>query len=110
MSLPDTSKAAKTLNLLTICRKAGKVVLGFDAVKDSVYGGKAFCVCTVSDLSPKTTKEAAYISQREGVPLLKLGLTMEDIWRAMGQRSGVISICDQGFAKRLAQIQEEQVP
>lgn len=98
----------KTLNLLTICRRAGKVILGFDSVKDSVFSGKAFCVCTVSDLSPKTVKEAAFLSDKEGVPLLKLDLTIEDIWGALGKKSGVISICDAGFANRLAQILDEE--
>ena len=31
----------KILNLLTICRKAGKLILGFDAVKEAVLAGKA---------------------------------------------------------------------
>ena len=28
----------KIINLLIICRKAGKFVIGFDAVKEAVYG------------------------------------------------------------------------
>ena len=47
----------KIINLLTICRKAGKLVIGFDAVKEAVYGGNASCVITASDISVKTLRK-----------------------------------------------------
>lgn len=90
-----------------MCRRAGKIILGFDSVKDSVCSGKAFCICTSGDISPKTLKECAYLSNREGVLHLKLDLTMEDIWNSLGRKAGVLSICDEGFANRLEAILNE---
>ena len=36
----------KAVFALSLCRKAGALVTGFDAVKESVYKGKAALVCT----------------------------------------------------------------
>ena len=39
---------------LGLCRKAGKLVMGYDAVCDEVYKGRVALVLTAADLSPKT--------------------------------------------------------
>ena len=44
----------KLFSALSLCRKAGKLVLGFDAVTDSVYGGKAVLVLLAADASDRT--------------------------------------------------------
>ena len=40
------------LGALGLCRKAGKLVMGFDAVAESVMKGKAVLVLTAQDISP----------------------------------------------------------
>ena len=42
------------LGALGLCRKAGKLVMGFDAVAESVMKGKAVLVLTAQDVSPRT--------------------------------------------------------
>ena len=39
---------------VSLCRKAGALTMGFDAVEDAVVKGKAWLVMTASDASPKT--------------------------------------------------------
>ena len=41
---------------LSLCRKAGALVMGFDAVKDSVMRGKAALVLCASDISEGTRR------------------------------------------------------
>lgn len=41
---------------LSLCRKAGVLVMGFDAVKDSVLKGKAELVLCASDISEGTRR------------------------------------------------------
>ena len=72
----------KIINLLTICRKAGKLVIGFDAVKEAVYGGNASCVITASDISAKTYS----------------GLDSDEFYDAVGKKVVVAAVCDYGFA------------
>ena len=60
----SSEKKRKTADLLTICIKAGKTVKGFDSSMDAVKEGKAFCVLTASDASPKTVKEVDFVCER----------------------------------------------
>ena len=42
------------LGALSLCRKAGKLVMGFDAVVEAVMKGKTDYLLLASDISPKT--------------------------------------------------------
>lgn len=46
----------KLFSALSLCKKAGRLVLGFDAVMDSVYQGKAHLVLLASVVSEGTAK------------------------------------------------------
>ena len=54
----------KIINLLTICRRAGKTVIGFDAVCAQMKLNKVFCVLLAADVSPKTKKEIDHSSPK----------------------------------------------
>ena len=82
----------KIINLLTICRKAGKLVIGFDAVKEAVYGGNASCVITASDISVKTLKEVKFFCNNSAVDVVYSGLD------SVGKKVVVAAVCDYGFA------------
>ena len=45
---------------VSLCRKAGALTMGFDAVEDAVVKGKAWLVMTASDASPKTVQRLNY--------------------------------------------------
>ena len=42
----NSEQTKKTANLLTVCIKAGKTVLGFDAAVEAVKSKNAYCVLT----------------------------------------------------------------
>lgn len=65
------------IGLVTMCRKAGKLVMGMDMVKDACNTGKACAVFAATDFSPKSLKEIKSISYKSGIKLYSLGLTME---------------------------------
>ena len=46
----------KLLSAISLCRKAGKLVKGYDAVQESVYSGKAWLVLLAADVSDGTAK------------------------------------------------------
>lgn len=95
----------KILNLLTICRRAGRMELGFDPVKDKIQNGEAHCVICTSDISPKTLKEVRFVADRRNVPVYETEyLSMTDISYALGRRAAVIAVCDRGFAEKIATI------
>ena len=49
----------KLLSAVSLCRKAGKLVMGFDAVRESVMSGKAWLVLLAADVSDGTAKRMA---------------------------------------------------
>lgn len=108
MSLKN-NKTTQILNLLTMARRAGKLTLGFDPVKDAIFKGDADYVCIASDISEKTLKEAKFITERDDIPLLTLMVTMDELWGALGKRIGIIAVCDRGFGKKLEQIVSEKL-
>lgn len=89
---------SKILNLLTICRKAGKLVMGFDSAKDAAEKGKAYLLISAEGLSPKTVKETAFCCSKYNIPHLDGVISMDDIYIRFGKKSGVVAVCDKGFA------------
>lgn len=98
----------KWLNLLTICRKAGRMVPGFDPAKEEIVSGRAKGVFITKDISPKTEKEVLFFCGRKNITVTKTDFTMEDIQKAVGRRAGVLAVCDEGFAKSLVRLSAEE--
>lgn len=99
--------ANNKLGLISICRKAGKLVMGMDMVKDACNTGTAKAVFAASDFSPKSLKEVKFACARNGVKLYSLGLTMDEIGAGLGKRTGALAMTDGGFAKSCAKGLEE---
>ena len=102
------SSNSKT-GIISMCRKAGKLVMGMDMVKDACSLGNARAVFTADDLSVKSLKEVRYTCARYDVKLYALGMTMDDIADGLGKRTGVLAMTDAGFAKSCAKGLEEIV-
>ena len=99
--------SSNKMGLITMCRKAGKLQMGMDMVKDACKNGSAKGVFAAVDFSPKSLKEIKYVCFTENVPLYDLGLTMDEIWQELGKKVGVISIDDNGFYKACAKNLEQ---
>lgn len=87
------------IGLVTMCRKAGKLVMGMDMVKEACNTNTAKAVFTASDFSEKSLKEVKYVCYKNGIKLYALGMTMDEIGEGLGKRTGVIAMTDGGFAK-----------
>lgn len=92
----------KTLSLLTICAKAGKLKLGMDPVKDVCRSGEACCVLVAQDISPKSLKEVKFFCRQENVKMFSLDATIDDVWSSLGKKAGIIGVLDRGFTKKLS--------
>lgn len=95
--------------LLSMCRKAGKLVMGMDMVKDACALGNAKAVFVATDLSAKSLKEIRYTCARYDARLYALGMTMDEIALGIGKRTGVLAMTDAGFSKSCAKGLEEIV-
>ena len=97
-------KMSKLMDLLTICRKAGQLELGFDPMKEALSSGKAQAVITASDLSPKTEKEVRFFAGKNGVPAVSSEITLDEAYRGFGKKAGIFTVCGKGFAEKALEI------
>ena len=95
---------SKTLMHLSLCRKAGKLILGFDAVREGVVAKRVFAVALAKDLSEKTRSNIIFAADREGVPAAQLPDTLDELMPMVGKRAGVLGIADQSLAGKLVQL------
>lgn len=94
----------KLLNFLGLCRRAGKLTVGNDVVIDDVVKGNSKLVIVASDISKNTEKKILLNCHKCNVKVLKLNRTKDELSYAIGKYSTVVSVTDQGFAQKLAQL------
>ena len=89
--------------ILGLCRRAGKMSLGHDASVTSIKQRKAFLAITCSDASDRLKKEIAeecgFDSRK--TKFLVADFTMQDLGLVIGKKTGVFTIDEENFAKRL---------
>ncbi len=91
----------KILNMVSLAKRAGQLVLGFDLVKDTVMASRTDYVFVTQDLSPKSKKEVEYFCSQLDAQITVLPVSMEEIQWAVSKRSGVLTVCNPGMNKRL---------
>ena len=92
------------LRTMSLCKRAGRITMGFDMVKQAVIDGRARLVVTAGDLSDKTLKEILWICGEWNIPVRELPFTIEQLWMELGKRVGVAAITDQGFADKVEKL------
>ena len=85
---------------LGLCRKAGKLLLGFDTVIEAIQKGEAVLVLLAKDCSERTVRGIKAAALENGCEISALPLTMDEISFAVAKRAGVLAVCDSGFAKK----------
>ncbi|MEG1448908.1 MAG: ribosomal L7Ae/L30e/S12e/Gadd45 family protein [Oscillospiraceae bacterium] len=94
----------RILSLISLSKKAGKLILGFDVAKKEIYKGTVDCIYVCCDLSEKTLKEVDYICENMDVEVRKLPISLDEMWYEVGKRSGVICITEFGLAKKVSEL------
>ena len=99
----------KLLSFLGLCRRAGKLVIGAEVTVESLKSGRSRLVIYAEDFSRSSLKKVLEAAGACGVEVLCLSRGKEQLSVALGRLSGVLSIEDEGFAKKLrAMISNEQ--
>lgn len=88
----------KEQNSITLSKRAGKLAIGFDLVKNAMQTGEADVVILASDVSEKTRKEVLYLAENMDYEVMGTALTMDELWYCIGKRAGVLAILDAGLA------------
>lgn len=87
------------LGTIGLCRRAGKLIFGFDAVKDEIMkvGSKVSGVIIADDLSEKTKKEVRFICGKYEKAVCQPEITMDEIKGVIGKYTGILGILDNGL-------------
>ncbi len=96
----------KIIFSLSLARKAGMLVMGFDAVKESVYKNKAHLIVYTSDMSPKNIQRIERFCDGL-VQTAQLPLEKNDLLCISKKPTGVFSIIDFNNAKLCSKVINE---
>lgn len=100
----------KILSLFGLARRAGKLAPGHDAVIESVVKNRSkLCVLSL-DGSERLEREVRHACSFEGknIPVIKSGFSAGELSKAIGTKAAVISVNDEGFAKKLLSMFEQE--
>ena len=100
----------KLLSLLGMCRRAGRLSCGHDAAVGSVRSKSAKLCLLSSDASERLRKEIEREASFEGrdIPVRSMASTMDEIGKAAGLKSAVVTVNDEGFAKTMLSLLDIQ--
>jgi ribosomal protein L7Ae-like RNA K-turn-binding protein len=82
---------------LSLCRKAGALVMGFDAVKDSVLRGKAQLVLCAADISEGTRRRVGTFCE-DWVEVLDVPYTQFELSQVSKKLTAVFAVTDENLA------------
>ncbi len=90
----------KLLGALGLCRRAGALIAGFDAVKDAVLSGKACLVLYAQDASEGNLRRIRWMCGEvgDGCEVLPLPLTKQDLAAILRKAVGVLAVTDTNLA------------
>ena len=87
----------KTLQLLSLARKANKLITGEEFVTDAIRKNKVFLVFLASDAGVNTSKKIHDKTKYYNIPLIDTFSSIE-LSNSIGKVRMVIGITDLGFA------------
>lgn len=90
----------KTLNLLGLAQKAGKLATGFDAVKISLNKNQAKLVFIGNDVSQNTKNKISFLMRKKDIKLID-AFSSAEITQALGKERKLVSVMDPGFSKAM---------
>ena len=103
----DRKVNEKLLSLLGLARRAGKLSMGFDAAAEAAKKGSSRLLLIGSNISDRTKRSMTAVAEDTGVPLIILTAPIESISSSVGKHTGIISVNDEGFAKKMKTLCEE---
>lgn len=87
----------KIIFALSLARKSGKLIYGFDPVKQAVTDRTAKLVCVTSDTSEKTLKRVQQFCQGI-IEVQVISLTQYEVSQITNKLTGVFAVADENLA------------
>lgn len=91
-------------SLLGLAKRAGKLAAGDEPVRELARTGVMRVVLLASDAGAAVSRQARFLAERAGVPLLTLPVTGAELGGALGRKiCAVCALSDSGFAAKAAE-------
>ncbi len=97
----------KLFSMISLSKKAGKLLNGFDVVKEAVLSQQAHLVIFSADVSERTKKTMLRVIADCGdieISVKETPLVMRDYAVICGKPTGVLAITDSGFATAIMKL------
>lgn len=94
----------RLLSLLGICRRAGKMAIGFDPAVDSIETDKTKLVLAASDISDNTAKKLKAVADAHKVDFIFIKRTKDELSFSLGKTCALVAITDHGFEKKIREL------
>ncbi len=91
------------MGFLGLCRRAGKLCCGHDAVIESVVKDKAELVILASDASERLKNEIRHAATYgdKNIEVIESAFLMQDFYSGIGKKSAVFSVIDKSFKEKI---------
>lgn len=99
----------KILSFLGLARRAGRLAPGHDAAIESIVKNKAKLCVLCFDASERLEREIRHACSYGGknIPVIKSGFSAGELSKAIGTKTAVVSVNDEGFSKKLLSMFEQ---
>ena len=91
----------KILSFLGLCRRAGKLIVGAEPSIESINKHKAKLIIFAKDFSKNSSKPVLSAIHEHNIKALTLNRRKDELSYAIGKLCGVVAVEDEGFAKKL---------
>ena len=93
----------KTLSMLGLARRAGKLSMGHDMALQAVLNKRAQMIIFCADISPRLVKELKKTFELHSIdiPFFETEITIEEIHHFVGYKAGVLTVNDENFSKKI---------
>lgn len=105
MSRPEVV-TERLISALTLSKKAKRLIIGFDSVKEAVLARAATLVLLSVDVSEKTKKEMTHLCREYSAASVMLPFKMDELWYLLGRKAGVMAVTDAAFAEKILTLLE----
>ncbi len=100
----------KTLSMLGMARRAGKLSMGHDMAEKSIKAHKAQLVLICCDSSKRLVKEFERTLEnfKLDIPLIVADITINEIHFSVGYKAGIMTVDDVNFSNRIISLIEQE--
>lgn len=99
----------KLLSLISLCKRAGFLVTGMDAVKAELELGTINLIGVASDTAENSLKKIKALSQEKKITMLVLPLTKDEIEYKLGSYNAVLAVKDKGMSREIIKKTQQTV-